>query len=125
MVMFYLYYDIVHTTTKWGHNGSAVQRVELPEALVHWLIKHVTVVLEQEKPLVEVHVPVKIFGDLHGQFADFLELLLKNGDRMYSGQGDYIIDTEAHYLFLGDYVNRGKMSTEVICLLFALKIRFP
>lgn len=24
MVMFYLYYDIVYTTSKWGKNGDAV-----------------------------------------------------------------------------------------------------
>lgn len=40
-------------------------------------------------------------------------------------QGDYIIDTNYNYLFMGDYVNRGKQSTEVICLLLALKVRFP
>ena len=32
---------------------------------------------------------------------------------------------DTNYLFMGDYVNRGKQSCEVICLLLALKVRFP
>merc|ERR1712070_191875 len=61
----------------------------------------------------ELEAPVNILGDIHGQFKDLLR---------YFELGNI---EQASYLFLGDYVDRGKQSLEVITLLLALKVKRP
>ena len=57
---------------------------------------------------------VYVVGDLHGNIHDLLRILQKIGDL-----------TVKKILFLGDYVDRGPFSVEVITLLFSLACFYP
>lgn len=71
-------------------------------------------IFREEPNILRLSCPITICGDIHGQFFDLMELFRTAG---------YIPAT--NYLFLGDYVNRGLFSVEVIALLLCLKIRYP
>ncbi len=57
--------------------------------------------------------PARAGGDIHGQFADLLELFRIGGH-----------SPDTNYMFMGDYVDRGYHSVESVSLLVALKVRF-
>jgi len=122
VIIYYLYHEIVTDRTKYP---KAVPFVDLPLEMIEFLIKKAQKVFEEEKSLVSFEAPVKIFGDLHGQFSEFIHMLKEMADKNKAEQQDMILSKQTRYLFMGDYVNRGKQSTEVICLLFALKVRYP
>ncbi|KAI6695683.1 hypothetical protein NL676_023393 [Syzygium grande] len=73
-----------------------------------------------EPTVLQLKAPVKVFGDLHGQFGDLMRLFDEYGFPSTAGDITYI-----DYLFLGDYVDRGQHSLETITLLLALKIEYP
>ncbi|EOA37677.1 hypothetical protein CARUB_v10012319mg [Capsella rubella] len=74
----------------------------------------------QEPTVLQLKVPIKVFGDIHGQFGDLMRIFREYGSP--SLRGDI---THIDYLFLGDYVDRGTHSLETIMLLLCLKIEYP
>ncbi len=88
--------------------------VTLKEAEIMGLIRTIKGIFMDQPMLVEVSAPVKVCGDVHGQYYDMLRLFEFGG-----------MPPQSSYLFLGDYVDRGRQGIETICLLFALKIKYP
>lgn len=88
--------------------------VSLTEQEVRWLCLKSKEIFLSQPILLELEGPIKICGDIHGQYYDLLRLFEFGG-----------YPPESNYLFLGDYVDRGKNSMETICLLLAYKIKYP
>lgn len=88
--------------------------VHLPsESVLTDLITSAKEKLEKEEFCVILKGKWVIVGDIHGDIASLI--------RIFSTMG---YPPETHYLFLGDYVDRGKYSIEVMTLLLSLKVLF-
>eukprot|EP00735_Rhodelphis_limneticus_P014386 TRINITY_DN8408_c0_g1::TRINITY_DN8408_c0_g1_i1::g.29170::m.29170 TRINITY_DN8408_c0_g1::TRINITY_DN8408_c0_g1_i1::g.29170 ORF type:complete len:664 (-),score=135.62,sp/P48726/PP2A1_PARTE/35.74/3e-45,Metallophos/PF00149.23/6.4e-30,WD40_alt/PF14077.1/0.15,WD40_alt/PF14077.1/5.1e+03,DUF605/PF04652.11/6,Pol_alpha_B_N/PF08418.5/6.2e+03,Pol_alpha_B_N/PF08418.5/0.99,MAP65_ASE1/PF03999.7/10 TRINITY_DN8408_c0_g1_i1:341-2332(-) len=75
-------------------------------------------ILESEPRVLHVEPPTYILGDIHGNYHD-----LSYFSSALWGLG--IQASPASFLFLGDYVDRGPHSIEVVAHLFSLKLLAP
>ena len=85
------------------------------------LVNEVTLVFQAQPILVKnMKPPIKVFGNIHGDYCDLMRFFdLWQAPCETGDIGGY------DYLFLGNYVDRGSQSLETICLLMALKLKYP
>ncbi|GKZ57984.1 serine/threonine-protein phosphatase pp1 [Aspergillus niger] len=88
--------------------------VEIRESEIEYLCHTARDIFISQPILLDLEAPIKVCGDIHGQYYDLLRLFEYGG-----------FPPESNYLFLGDYVDRGRQSIECICLLLAYKIKYP
>ena len=87
------------------------------------LIAQCAKIVKAQPTVLRVNTPVKVFGDIHGQYRDIMRFFDLWRGPIESCRGG---DIESYdYLFLGDYIDRGNNSLETICLLMALKVKYP
>lgn len=72
------------------------QKVEIPEKLIFHICHQAQEIFSAQPMLLELEGPLKVCGDIHGQFYDLLRIF------EYTGY-----PPNENYLFLGDYVDRG------------------
>ena len=106
--------DFIKRLLDAGYAGKVTKSVCLKNAEITAICHRVREVLLTQPSLLELDAPVKIVGDVHGQYTDLL--------RMFEMCG---FPPKSNYLFLGDYVDRGKQSLETILLLFCYKLKYP
>ena len=80
------------------------------------LCDRVMVELESEPNIIETESVCYVFGDIHGNLQDIYDY-----EKLFWGS----FQPNANYVFLGDYVDRGEYSVEVVVYLFCLKMLFP
>mmetsp|Transcript_103876 Transcript_103876/g.189204 ORF Transcript_103876/g.189204 Transcript_103876/m.189204 type:complete len:542 (-) Transcript_103876:260-1885(-) len=78
------------------------------------LVKKASSLFEAEPNLLKLSDPITVVGDIHGQYFDLVKLFEVGGQ-----PGD------TQYIFLGDYVDRGSFSIEVVAYMYAIKIKYP
>ncbi|KAI9807866.1 MAG: hypothetical protein M1825_005172 [Sarcosagium campestre] len=106
--------DMIGRLLDAGYAGKVTKAVCLKNAEITAVCSAARELFLSQPALLELSPPVKIVGDVHGQYTDLI--------RMFEMCG---FPPNANYLFLGDYVDRGKQSLETILLLLCYKLKFP
>jgi serine/threonine-protein phosphatase PP1 catalytic subunit len=106
--------DMIKRLLDAGYAGKVTKAVCLKNAEITAICSAAREVYLSQPALIELSPPVKIVGDIHGQYTDLI--------RMFEMCG---FPPHSNYLLLGDYVDRGKQSLETILLLMCYKLKYP
>ncbi|OHT07751.1 Ser/Thr protein phosphatase [Tritrichomonas foetus] len=94
--------------------GTTLPIPFFPQQTLMSLCNEAILALSQSEALVCLRAPIYVVGDLHGNIFDLIRILQHANPPPFS-----------RFLFLGDYVDRGHYSIEVITLLLALYLNYP
>ncbi|KAK2839190.1 serine/threonine protein phosphatase Pzh1 [Arthroderma sp. PD_2] len=106
--------DMITRLLDAGYSTKVTKAVCLKNAEIIAVCTAARELLLTQPALLELSAPVKIVGDVHGQYTDLIRLFEMCG-----------FPPNSNYLFLGDYVDRGKQSLETILLLLCYKLKYP
>lgn len=106
--------DFIQRLLDAGYLGKRTKNVCLKNNEIQVICARAREIFLQQPSLLELSPPVKVVGDVHGQYLDLIRIFTRCG-----------FPPLTNYLFLGDYVDRGKQLLETILLLLCYKIRYP
>lgn len=94
---------------------DALQSTNLPSIEdMKSVIRSARNIMKQEKTILYLEGEYEVVGDIHGDLTSLMTIFEKKG-----------YPNVTKYIFLGDYVDRGSHSIEVVLLLLALKCLVP
>jgi hypothetical protein len=114
--------DTLFHPRRWAPDATTATSFPFSAVNIRSLCKQVIGLFREEPSLITTRAPMKVFGDIHGQYSDLLSFFLVHGQPYPPTVSDI---QGFRYLFNGDFVDRGPHSLEVVCVLFALKVVFP
>ena len=89
-------------------------RDSFPLIEIENICKEVDKIFQSEPIVLDINMPILVVGDLHGHLLDLL--------RIYRNYG---FPPKQNYIFLGDYIDRGEFSLEVVLYIYAFKFLYP
>lgn len=94
--------------------GRNIPMPKFPAEVVSALFNDMQELVKVNHSVIRVPLPCFVIGDIHGNFHDLVRIFLSIKN-----------PPDKTFLFLGDYVDRGQFSLDVVMLLFVLKLKFP